>query len=142
MMMGPRRPLPELAQQVWQARRPPALPGAVRVSADGPPDADHEYLLKLRSVNLRRLQHLELQRAHFGSHTPAYIQVEIEDTDAEIKRAITKGISKDGSHLAPPMAFASSAIRSPSVPRRLSASSTTSGPWKPWRRASVWPRSR
>lgn len=80
------RPLPELAQQVWQARRPPALPGAVRVSADGPPDADYEYLLKLRSVNLRRLQHLELQRAHFGSHTPAYIQVEIEDADAEIKR--------------------------------------------------------
>ncbi|WP_293862862.1 c-type cytochrome [uncultured Alsobacter sp.] len=28
-------------------------------------------------------------------------------TDAEIKRAITKGISKDGSHLAPPMSFAS-----------------------------------
>lgn len=82
------RQLPELAQRVWQARRPPApeLPGAVRVSAAEPPDADHEYLLKLRSVNLRRLQHLELQRAHFGSHTPAYIQVEIEDTDAEIKR--------------------------------------------------------
>lgn len=28
-------------------------------------------------------------------------------TDAEIKQAITRGISKDGSHLAPPMAFSS-----------------------------------
>jgi hypothetical protein len=42
-----------------------------------------KHLLNLKTINLRRLKVLELQAAHFGSHVPPHIILEIEDIKEE-----------------------------------------------------------
>lgn len=86
--------LPERAQQVWAARQvrrrsqapvAGALPGVVQVSA-AEQRAGYEHAVKLRSATRRRLQHLQIQRAHFGLHTDPAILIEIEDLEQEAAR--------------------------------------------------------
>jgi len=43
-----------------------------------------EHLLNLKNINLRRLQVLELQAAHFGANVPPHIVLEIEDIKEKI----------------------------------------------------------
>lgn len=43
-----------------------------------------EHLLNLKTINLRRLQVLESQAAHFGINVPPHIILEIEDIKEKI----------------------------------------------------------